>query len=241
MNIDIAITGSSRPSLYPIFWESFNKMVKMNDKPNITAYEDVIFKSESDRVREYIESKVDRYVEINPNKRLGYVFNLLLSEVKTKYYMYLQEDWKFLKKIDVDKIIEVMEDHTNIKQVWFPKRLLKNTYNTFCGDTFDVDGVDLVPYNSWAFLPHIGRTEFVRDIWAKGNVKSHVRPEAPFKKVLLKHVPVNQNSFYNSVSFILGEKYDEYIQHLGVPSDDGIQFDLRSKIMIQRRGSGYKK
>jgi len=242
MKIDVAITGSSRPSLYPIFWESFNNMVKFNDTPNITVYEDVIFKDESKKVKKYIEDKVDKYIEINPNKRLGYVFNLLLNNIKTKYYLYLQEDWKFLKEIDIDKIIEVMENNENIKQIWFPKKLQKNTYNTFCGNTIKVDDINLVPYNSWAFLPHIGRTKFVKNTWSIDNtVKQSDRPESSFKKVLLKNIKINQKDFHNAVSFILGEKFDEYIQHLGLPSDDGIQFDLRSKIMIDRRGLGHKK
>ena len=241
MKYEVAITGSSRPSLYPIFWESFNKMVKMSEKPKITVYEDVIFKNESNKVRQYIENKVDRYVEFEPNKRLGYVFNQLLNDVKTKYYIYLQEDWKFLKEIDVDKIIDVMEKNDDIKQVWFPKKLEGKTYKLYCRDVINRNGLNLIPWHRWAFLPHIGRTDFVRDIWSKGKVNSNDRPETPFKKVLLKYIKINQKNFNNAVSFILGEKYDEYIQHLGLPSDDGIQFDLRSKIMIERKHQGYKK
>lgn len=237
MKYEIAITGSSRPSVYPIFWESFNKMVKMEGKPKITAYEDVIFRDQSNKVKNYIKPKVDDYIEIQPNRRLGYVLNMILNNVKTQYFVYLQEDWKFLKEIDIDKIIKVMDENPRIKQVWFPKKLQKNTYKSFCGDTINISGCNLVPYNSWAFLPNISRTDFVRDIWKAGEVWKASRPESPFKKALQGKQIIPKKI----VSYILGEKFDEYIQHLGLPSDDGIQFDMRSSKMIERRNKGYKK
>lgn len=231
MKYEVAITGSSRPSLYPIFWESFNKMVKMSEKPKITVYEDVIFKNESNKVRQYIENKVDRYVEFEPNKRLGYVFNQLLNDVKTKYYIYLQEDWKFLKEIDVDKIIDVMEKNDDIKQVWFPKKLEGKTYKLYCRDVINRNGLNLIPWHRWAFLPHIGRTDFVRDIWSKGNIKNNHRPEVPFKHQLrLLNIGWigNEGNKNSVVSFILGELHDEYIEHLGLNN-------LKTRTMIERK------
>ena len=222
MKYEIAITGSSRPSVYPIFWESFNKMVKMKEPSKITVYEDVIIKEKSNEVKKFIEKKVDRYIEINPNKRLGKVFDMLIENIKSEYYLYLQEDWKFLNEIDLDLLIEIMDKNPKIQQIWFPKLLQNDTYNNYCFDTVNFDGVYLTKYISWAFLPHIARTSFVKDLWKKGNVRNHTRPESPFKRVMEKYN-------ISDVSYILGKKHDIYIEHLGINR-------LRTREMIERRG-----
>jgi hypothetical protein len=219
MKYEITITGASRPDLYKIMWESFNEKVKMREKPKITAYEDVIIGSESKKVENYLKGKVNEFIKFDPNRRLGFVMDRLLKNVKTEYFIYLQDDWKFLKDIDIDLLIEIMDENPNIKQIWFPKLLEAHTFNTFCKDKVEIKGVTLTPYVSWAFLPNITRTSFIRDIY---DVSNEPRPESPFKKTLKrkKMIPYNDteqiDKFNNCISYILGERgKTKYLEHLG--------------------------
>ena len=237
MRYEIAITGSSRPALYPIFWESL-KMLKMKERPKITAYEDVIFPDESKKVKEFIADKVDEYHEFNPNLRLGMVFQNLLNNLHKEYFIYLQEDWKILKEIDVDLCVEILDKNPDIQQIWFPKKLENYTYNKFCDETIQIDDVNFVPYTSWTMIPNISRTKFVRNLWENGELKKHPRPESPMKKYMKGAGLLGKDK---RISYILGEKYDEYIEHLGLPSDDGLQFDMRSTKMIERKQKGHSK
>lgn len=220
---EIAITGSSRPSLYPIFWESMNDKLKMQEKPKITVYEDVILPKESAKVREYIKPKVDEYHEFKPNMRLGKVFDQLLKRLHKQYFIYLQEDWEFLKEIDIDALVNVMDNNPDIGQIWFPKPLEGKTYRDYCGDPVELNGVHLIPYDSWAFLPHIARTAFVRDAW-NDNMKKEARPESPFKKSLKNQGIIPEKR----VSYILGKRYETHLEHLGWP-------DLSSRKLIEKR------
>ena len=232
---EIAITGSSRPSLYPIFWESFHKMVKMREKPKITVYEDVILRAESNEVKKFIKNKVDQYIEIDPYKKLGYVFNELLKNITCEYFVYLQEDWKFLREIDIDALVNIMDKTPNIKQIWFPKFLQDNVIRKFIDDNpIEIDGIWITPYFSWAFLPHIARTSFIKDIWSKGQVWKNERPETGFKRTV-KNLEVIKKQGY--ASYILGRRnphsihrttavtikgahiksrFIEYLEHLGL-------------------------
>ena len=235
MKYEIAITGSSRPDLYQIFWESFNKMTMIKGNPKITAYEDVIFPEESLKVRKFIEKKVDNYIEMNSNKRLGYVFDKLLKNLECEYFVYLQDDWRFLKEsyakpgtlnplIDFDLLIDIMDKNTKIQQIIFPKHFDGSTYRNHCGKTIEINGISLTEFKSWAFLPNIARTSFVKNIWSEGELWREVRPESPFKKILKKKK-------MNNVSYLLGGQYKEKwtcIDHLGIG-------DQTTKKMMGRR------
>lgn len=228
--MDIFITGSSRPSVYPIFWESFNKMVKMESVSKITVYEDVILPKESVEVRRYIEPKVDVYIETR-FKRLGYIFNEILKNVNTKYFLYLQEDWKFLKPIDIDKLIKIMDDNPFIKQIWFPKFIMEKHWESLTGEILTLKETILTEWqgnkndssSSWAFLPHIVRTDFISEIYKKSKCYTQDRPEGPLKKWLTQQK-------YDRISWILDNR-KEYIEHLGIGN-------LHSKNIILKRAKG---
>jgi len=220
MKYEVVITGSSRPTLYPDLWESFNNMVIMKEKPIITVYEDVILADGSAKVKEFIKNKVDKYIEIKPNIRLGRVFNMLLDNIKCEYFVYLQDDWKFLKKIDIDLLIDIMDKNKNIKQIWFPKKLTQNFFSKQCKVDVKIDGVNFVPFKYWTFLPSITRTSYIKKVWKKGKVWKNNRPESDFRKAMGER---------NDVSYMLGKKFDEYVQHLG-------EDNLRSTIIIRNIG-----
>jgi hypothetical protein len=234
--MEIFITGSSRPSVYPIFWESFKEMVKMDCASKVTAYEDVILPKESAKVKKYIKPKVDVYIEINPFKRLGYVYNEILKNVSTKYFLYLQEDWKFLKPIDVDKLIEIMDDNPFIEQIWFPKFMQKNHWKSLTGEILTFKDIKLTEWkgdgkknssSSWAFLPHIVRTNFIRGIYEKANCHNQSRPESLLKKWISNQQQLSGKELYDKISWIFDNE-KEYIQHLGIKK-------LSSKNLIMMR------
>lgn len=231
--MEVFITGSSRPSIYPIFWESFKKMVKMDCASKVTVYEDVILPIESAKVKEYIEPKIDAYIEI-PFKGLGYIYNEILKKVSTRYFLYLQEDWKFLKPIDVDVLVKIMDDNPFIQQIWFPKFIQGNHWKSLTGEVLTFGDITLTEWqgqkkvssSSWAFLPHIVRTDFIREVYKKANCQNELRPESQLKKWIVGQYQKNKKK-YNRLSWILDNR-KEYIKHLGIK-------ELTSRELIRKR------
>jgi hypothetical protein len=83
--------------------------------------------------------------------------------------------------------------------------LKKYTYENFCKEEIELNDITFTPYTAWTFLPSISRTSFVKEIWKKGDVKKHHRPENLFQKTLYR----------DDVSYKLGSKYEVYVDHLG--------------------------
>ena len=165
---------------------------------------------------------------------MGYVYNEIIERATTKYFLYLQEDWKFLKPIDVDALVNVMDDNPFIQQIWFAKFIQGNHWESLTGEILTLGDITLTEWqgqkksspSSWAFLPHIVRTDFIREAYRKAQCHVADRPEQVLKQWLVSQTKLQKN--YNRISWILDNR-QEYIQHLGI---DG----LHSKNLIAKRG-----
>jgi len=216
-DIDMLITSSSRPQLFPYFWESFKKMIIFRGKLRVIVHEDFVFPEESRKVIEYLEGlkakgEIDEIHTADPPRGLGMALDYMIgNHIKDKYCLYFQEDWEMERPVDLDELIWIMEDHPQINQVYFNK--IRNTGGT-TGRQHHFNGVNLCISHHWAFLPGIWRMSKVREMWKA----TATRPEGHFTNQFGGHEQRMNDDWCekNMGSYIYGETGAfRYARHLG--------------------------
>ena len=225
--LEILITGSSRPQLWPIFWESFKKMCIIRQDYRVTVHEDFVFDSDSHKVMDYCRKLQDKG-EIhtldfdNPARGLGWTLDHYMRKrfwnngsSGPKYLFYLQEDWFFERPIDIDQIIWTMDQHeAKLNLIFFNKIKNNGRINKCEQREYEYSKMRLCLYHGWTFLPGIWRIPFVCKNW----VTAHVRPEGAFTNQFGGHVTRMSVDYCekNIGAYIYGPIGDpRQVRHLG--------------------------
>lgn len=223
-NLEVFITSSSRPQLWPFFWESVRKMCIMREWPRVRVHEDFVLPDKSREVEKYVKNQPDIHDFYKSESRvgLGRVLTRFLKgpAFKSKYVLYLQEDWEFERPIDIDKIIWIMDQNPKMNLVFFNKirnnaviNKQRQTQHTFSGYPFCL-------YHSWTFLPGIWRVNFVRQkMFEIGGSFSPMKPEGHFTTSAFGSHDARENEKYcidKIGAWIYGKTGEHrYVRHLG--------------------------
>ena len=78
--LEILITSSSRPQLFPIFWESFKKNCIIRQPYRVTVHEDFVYDDLSHQVADYCRSLIKKgeiytFDHDNPARGLGWTLD----------------------------------------------------------------------------------------------------------------------------------------------------------------------
>ena len=223
-NLEIFVTGSSRPQLWPYFWNSVRKMCIMRNWPLVRVHEDAVFPEQTEKVTEYIskQSDINDYRVSNPRKGLGNTLTHYFTKpiFQSKYIFYLQEDWEFERPIDIDQVIYVMEQNPKINLIFFNKIRNSGVINKQRQTQHTFSGLDVCLYHSWTFLPGIWRTDFVRQMMFKsGGRFQPEKPEGNFTTRAFGSHDKRADEAYcmNSIgAYIYGKTGEHrYVRHLG--------------------------
>lgn len=223
-NLEIFVTGSSRPQLWPYFWESVRKMCIMREHPYTRVHEDYVWPAESDKVVEYVNAQpdIDQLRVHNPRVGLGNVLTEYFTKeiFKSKYIFYLQEDWEFERPIDIDEVTYVMDNNPKINLIFFNKIRNNGVINKQRQTQHTFSGMNLCLYHSWTFLPGIWRTEFVRKMMFKsGGRFQPMKPEGNFTtRAFGSHEKRCEEGYCidNIGAWIYGKTGEHrYVRHLG--------------------------
>jgi len=222
MKLEMLITGSSRPQLWPFFWESVKKMCIMRNWPKVMVHEDYVFHAESDKVVEYVKNQKDIHtIDIdNPPLGLGRTLTRYFKgRLKSKYLFYLQEDWEFERPIDIDQIMWVMDNNPHINMIFFNKIKNNGVIAKMSQEPRNFSGLDVCVYHGWSFLPGIWRREFVeKQMYKSGGSFRPERPEGAFTNSFGTHDGRIDTTFCekNIGAYIYGSVGDfRYVRHLG--------------------------
>lgn len=218
--IDVLITGSSRPKLIPFCFQTFKDKIHFNGEMRIVYHEDFVFPKESEKVIDYLNSQniidIDEIYQHNPSIGLGMAMNdMLKNKIKSKYMFYLQEDWMFERPIDLDRILWVMDRNTEINLIFFNKTKNWGRLNEASQPQYTYDDLDMCLYHSWTFLPGIWRMDFVMKHWANSRKE---RPEGFFSNQFGNHQTRMDNEYCkdNIGAYIYGKTKDwRYVRHIG--------------------------
>lgn len=218
-DLEVLITGSSRPQLWPYFWESFNRMCIIREKPKVTVHEDFVFEKQSHKVANLCQNKfagIDVFDYDNPAIGLGRTLTAYLTKrIEKKYVFYLQEDWEFERPIDIDQVIWTMDHFPHINQVFFNKIRNNAVVNKCRQEERTFDKMKCCVYHGFTFNPGIWRTSFVKKYWPTGVQQ---RPEGAFQSIFGTHHQRKDTKYCEDRigSYIYGPTGDHrYVRHLG--------------------------
>ena len=139
------------------------------------------------------------------NQGLGRMVNHLYEKAATPYVLHLEHDWKFVKKVSLLPLLEIMEADEEISCVRFNKKITKAAPVVFWLDeperTRVIQGITLTQTKSWTFNPTLYRAAHVRRALPINNVGG----ERSFK------AKMNGLGFK---SYSLGKPGETYVKHL---------------------------
>lgn len=84
----------------------------------------------------------------------------LILKCNTKYFLMLEHDWLFLKKINVNNIIKLLNENININYIRFQQRNYAGGWDT---ETKYIEKYDLSQTNGFTNHPYISRKSFWMD------------------------------------------------------------------------------
>jgi hypothetical protein len=145
--------------------DSFMKHVKYTGIIQWILHEDVVLKKESGQILTWAKynSIFDQIIKTEPAQRLTHAVKMLLDVSKSKYLLKLEDDWIFVRDVDIDYIIDTMDNNPDMNQIYFSKArqstkvILKNGYKV-------IAPVGKGPYE-FAMAPGVWRTSFIKPRW----------------------------------------------------------------------------
>jgi hypothetical protein len=218
--IDLVITGSSRPQLFPFTWESFKRNVHFRGKIRVIFHEDFVFPKESEKVVKYLEKlkskgEIHEIITHNPAIGLGKALDdIIRNSIKSDFIFYLQDDWEFERPIDLDELIWTMETNPKINLIFFNKIINYDSLNNQKCPQYTFGYKDFTLWHSWSFLPGIWRMSKVREKWKC----REVRPEGFFSNQFGTHDERGdiQYCIDNIGAYALGKNNEpRYVRHIG--------------------------
>jgi len=221
MSLDVLVTGSSRPQLWPLFWESYKDMVHIRLPHEVSVHEDFVYPEQSVKVLDYLGGLVKKGEIHNidydtPPIGLGRSMTpYIMKRLKSKYMFYIQEDWVFERPIDIDHILWVMDENPKINLIFFNKIKNDPTINHQKQPEYTYSGMKMCLYHGWTFLPGIWRMDFVRKKWQTNSFK----PEGYFTNTAFGSHEFRADIGYceNSIgAYIYGQQNEHrYVRHIG--------------------------
>lgn len=189
-NLDVVITASSRPKLLKYTINYFLKFCYLwGNNFRFLINEDFVIPKESEKTIRWLNEKWEwkNKVIFFHKKPLGLEQSLLLlmKEVKTPFFFYLQDDWVFERPVELDRILWIMENKPKMNLVFFNKHHNMAIYRKNIKQPEEsFQGLDphakFCLFHSWSFLPGIWRTDFSLNKYEKA-LKTSKRETAPAK------------------------------------------------------------
>lgn len=219
-NLDLVITGSSRPQLFPFTWKAFKKYVHFRGNLRVIYHEDFVFPKESNKTLEYLnklrdKGEIHEILHHNPAIGLGRALDdIIRYRVKTEFMFYLQDDWEFERPVDLDQLIWTMEQNKEMNLIFFNKIKNDKILNKAPCPQYTFGYNDFVLWHGWAFLPGIWRMSKVREKWEC----REVRPEGFFTNRFGTHEQRQDIKYCeeNIGAYSLGKTGEpRYVRHIG--------------------------
>jgi len=214
--IDVLIMGSSRPQLLEHTIDSFKKYVGdlSNRKLKYMLHEDFVFYGQSTMSLGIADTKgFDVIVKHEPKIGLGRAMDYMFkNHIKSKYFVYLQDDWEFERPIELDRIIWTMEQYPQINLVFFSH--YKNVRPEVNSKEYDFNGLKLCSYNGWSFNCGVWRRSIIDKKWGV----REVRPEGYFTNQFGTHEQRQDPQYcYDNIGayYYGGMGEPRYTRHLG--------------------------
>lgn len=203
MIIDVLITGSSRFEDFKKTIKSFLDKVSSKDGYRLHLHEDVVNKDESNRILHWSQGVFENVIHSDPRIGRPAALTKLKGFVKSTYFVYLEQDWEFIKPVNLDDLRMFMGNNYKVRQVAFGDSRQPNN-PVWESKVYK----DLTFWRSkyWFMSPALWRTSFVMQRWDLF--------VPPLSGVNFNHSIIDEFGKFQTGVRTVGED-NEYIRHLG--------------------------
>jgi hypothetical protein len=202
---------------------SFLKRVHFKGRYRFLVNIDVINKKKLSSIKKFLnQNKIEPLrIKSNPDSEpfgLTETINFLYSKIESKYYFCLEDDWIFLKDINLDDLIDLFNVNDQIDHIRLSKRTIKDycilyykinklgKHPTCSQKNIILNHRNLVKTFTWSFNPSLNRTSTIKYILP-------VPYELPAERYFCKNY---EEIYSNRGNYILGKIGDKpYILDIG--------------------------
>ncbi|MFA5099975.1 MAG: hypothetical protein WC547_03730 [Candidatus Omnitrophota bacterium] len=177
--LDVIITSSCRRNIEATI-ESFLSRVRCSLPFRFLVNVDVLDQRYLDKELAYLQHKGIKDINLNRSAAGGFPANLgrallfLFGKIESPFFFHLEDDWKFLRDVNLDPLLALMEKHPKIDHIRLNKERIRNKawlyYRSeeitpeYLRDNLQcrIDNIDLVLSYGWSFNPSLNRSSFVK-------------------------------------------------------------------------------
>jgi len=176
--MDVIVTSTCRHHIKRTLRSFFDNVTSSQDF-NFVVNIDVLKPAYLPKLMRYLESLgiSDINVNLEPgnfHEGLARAIKYLYRRVTSPVFFHLEDDWLFLKRIDLDPLIQLMHDHPHIDHIrlsrsTIPERgwlyhLSERPSEEFMADhhNVEIDGIELVQTHTWSFNPSLARANVAK-------------------------------------------------------------------------------
>lgn len=216
--IDVLITSTSRPELLARTVETMQNKLKFSGQLRWLLHEDVLDELKS-RVllhnAKYSGLFIDTVIS-DPNIGLGRSIGTMLSYIKSPIFFRTDDDWEYIREIDLDALYDVFEQFDHINQVVFNKYQIISKKRDFERENYKYNQTWLTITRSWNWIPAIWRTQYAKDHYKTMNGISGIDllegvKLTPDKDISIGWLKDNIGAYFMGK---IGDK-GSYIKHVG--------------------------
>lgn len=187
--LDVIVTLTCRKQ-FERTYKSFIDYVKYFGEFRFIVHIDIIEKNKKEylpNLLKFLKEKNITDIHINKEpKGHANAINYLFNRIKSEFYFHLEDDWIFIREIDLNPLIVLLKNHNYIDHIRFNKeRIRKKEWlyhlspypNPKIFKTvrqYKIDNIDIVKTNVWSFNPSIARTSVIKNF---KSIPLNVNPE----------------------------------------------------------------
>jgi hypothetical protein len=165
--IDVFITSASRLDCLKETIDTMKANLITSKKFRIILHDDVVKIKESEAVEDWAlnSGEIDMFIKTAPAKRLGSAITKCLPLIETELFLKWEDDWRFLKEVNLDEILGVMQNNLHINQVSFNAWDNEPIKHDIYRPVFGYDNIKLTQIQEWIVGVSVTRTSFIKSKW----------------------------------------------------------------------------
>lgn len=178
--LNVIVTSSGRKTIFPTM-ESFLSKVKYSGKFRFLVNVDLCNTKHLNDIRSLFRPLNVQVFNVNYTPK-GFTRSLdyLIRRVETPFYFHLEDDWLFLKDLDLDPLLGVFQEFKHVNHLCFSKKkilgynelyyLRKLKFIPVDCDFFKtrnatLGNIDVVETMNYSANPNISRTSHFQRLW----------------------------------------------------------------------------
>ena len=217
--IDVLVTSTSRPELLARTIATMQEKLKFKTgQLRWLLHEDVLDKPKSRILRhnaKYSGLFIDTVIS-DPRVGLGRSIEIMLPYVKSPIFFRTDDDWEYVREIDLDSLCDIFQNYEQVNQICFNKYAILGQKREFKRTSIQYNNTWLTLTRSWNWIPSLWRTQYTKDHYKTRDGISGIdllediklKPDKDISIPWLKE---------NIGSYFLGKIGDKakYIKHIG--------------------------